>query len=356
MSLRQKNNGRIRVGLIFGGKSPEHEVSVLSAKGILQNIDSEKFSIIEIGIDKAGDFWTAEKLSDRLENGVVEVDGLAGARPAMAGVRPFDFFRDGKDIDVYFPILHGAGGEDGEIQGLIRSTNKKFVGADILASAICLDKGIFKSLLAATTIPQTAFKVLDFDKMRPELIKRIVSSAHDCLRFPIFVKPCNLGSSVGISKVSNTGQLSAAVDSAKKFDSRIVIEESVENAREIEVSVLGNGYADIRVSLPGEIVPGAEFYDYNDKYKNDKSRTIAPADLPADLVARIQEFARAAYDLVCCRGFARVDFLLNDKGHIFLNEINTLPGFTPISMYPKMWEASGLSFKNLVTKLIELAL
>jgi D-alanine-D-alanine ligase len=165
-----------------------------------------------------------------------------------------------------------------------------------------------------------------------------------------------LGSSVGITKVKSAGQLATAVDAARKFDSRVVIEESVENAREIEVAVLGNGYADIKVSLPGEIIPGAEFYDYDDKYKSAKSKTIAPAELSDELVQNIQRLAREAYDLVCCQGFARVDFLINERGQIFLNEINTLPGFTPISMYPKMWEASGLKYQDLITKLIMLAL
>ncbi|MFH0814590.1 MAG: D-alanine--D-alanine ligase family protein [Candidatus Falkowbacteria bacterium] len=342
---------KIIVGLIFGGKSPEHEVSIMSAKGIIDNIDRKKFAVVEIGIDKHGNFWTAENFLKQISQGVVDAVTVE-----QVGAKQFDFFVDGKNVDVFFPILHGAGGEDGEIQGLIRSVNKKFVGADILASAVCLDKGIFKSLLRAKNIPQTKFEILDFNKMSAEVINEQLSNVKNAFCFPIFVKPCNLGSSVGIVKVKDARQLGAAVEHARTFDNRIIIEESIEGAREIEVSVLGNKYDDTRVSLPGEIIPGAEFYDYDDKYKSDKSKTVAPADLSEEVILRIQKLARETYDLVCCHGFARVDFLVDPQGNIFLNEINTIPGFTQISMYPKMWEASGLKYQNLITKLIELAL
>ncbi|MBI5254768.1 D-alanine--D-alanine ligase A, partial [Candidatus Falkowbacteria bacterium] len=221
MKFMSQRNKKIVVGLIFGGKSPEHEVSIMSAKGIIENIDQEEFSVVEIGIDKQGAFWTVENFLSQISQGAVDKDIMK-----KVGAKPFDFFVDANNIDVFFPILHGAGGEDGEIQGLIRSAGKKFVGADILASAICLDKGILKLLLKAKNIPQTKFEILDFNKMSPKVVNEQLSSVKDAFRFPAFVKPCNLGSSVGIVKVKDAGQLDVAIETVKKFDSRIVIEES----------------------------------------------------------------------------------------------------------------------------------
>ncbi len=324
---------KIIVGIIYGGKSPEHEVSIVSAKGVIENINREKFSAVKIFIDKKGQFWLDNKNRKR-----------------------FDPFVDASKIDVFFPVLHGYGGEDGEIQGLLCSINKPFVGADILASGICLDKGIFKLILKAEGLPQTRFAVLDFTKTAKASMRIAIIEIKLKFRFPVFVKPCNLGSSVGIFKVKNKNRLAGFIDQAKKFDSRIVIEESVEKCREIEISVLGNNYKNTKVSLPGEIVSGAEFYDYDDKYNNCKAKTVAPAELGARQIKQIQQLAMRAYNLVCCEGLARVDFLINQKGKIYINEINTIPGFTPISMYPKMWEASGLDYKRLITTLILLAL
>ena len=324
---------KITVGIIYGGKSPEHEVSIISARGVINNIDQKKFGVIEIFIDKKGQFWLNNKNRKR-----------------------FDPFVDAGKIDVFFPILHGRGGEDGEIQGLLRSINKPFVGANILASGICLDKGIFKLILKAEGLPQTKFAILDFAKTTKANMRSSILEIKLKFRFPLFVKPCNLGSSVGIFKVKNKNKLAGFIDQAKKFDSRIVVEESVEKCREIEISVLGNNYKNTKVSSPGEIVSGAEFYDYDDKYNNCKAKTIAPAELEARQIKQIQQLAVKAYNLVCCEGLARVDFLINRNGKIYINEINTIPGFTPISMYPKMWEASGLDYKRLITMLILLAL
>ncbi|NQT49154.1 D-alanine--D-alanine ligase [Candidatus Kuenenbacteria bacterium] len=329
-----KINKKIKVGVVFGGKSPEHEVSIVSARGIIENIDKAIFGVVEIFIDKKGLFWFG--------NG--------------KNKKRFDPFKNSKDIDVFFPIIHGQSGEDGEIQGLFRTINKPFVGADILASSICLDKGIFKLILKAEGLSQVEFEILDYKKMPEKQIASLISKTRKEFSFPVFVKPCNSGSSVGIYKVKNKKDLSKYINLSRKFDFRIVVEESVELAREIEVAVIGNNYSNIEASLPGEIIAGAEFYDYNDKYKDGKAETVAPANISSAQRVQIQKLAVEVYSLTCCEGLARVDFFIDKKGKIFINEINTLPGFTPISMYPKMWQASGLNYKSLITKLIMLAL
>ncbi|HCC22997.1 TPA: D-alanine--D-alanine ligase [Candidatus Falkowbacteria bacterium] len=322
-----------KIGLIYGGKSPEHEVSIMSAKGILDNYDQDKFVIESIFIAKDGRFHPDETMSAN-----------------------YDFHSRSAEIDIYFPILHGAGGEDGEIQGLIRSVSKPFVGSDILGSAICLDKGVAKQLFAHNHIPQTEFVLLDFDRDNQAALNLKLTFVKEQFVFPVFVKAANLGSSVGVYKVSTPDRLAEKCYNAKEFCSRVVIEQGVTGGREIEVSVLSNTVTDIRCSLPGEIKAGAEFYDYDDKYKNNAAELIVPAELRPEQLKELDDLAKQVYLLATCRGFARVDFFITADGQILVNEINTIPGFTPISMYPKLWAASGLSYRDLISHLIHLGL
>ncbi|PIR93973.1 D-alanine--D-alanine ligase A [Candidatus Falkowbacteria bacterium CG10_big_fil_rev_8_21_14_0_10_39_11] len=323
---------KIRVGLIYGGKSPEHTVSTMSAQGILNNIDQDKFEVTGIFIAKDGNFYTDATQSNA-----------------------YDFFVGSKELDVYFPILHGAGGEDGEIQGLIKSVGKPFVGSDVLASAICLDKGITKQLFAHNNIPQTDFVLINFDCDDTSQLNAKLNQAKKQLIFPVFVKAANLGSSVGVYKVDTHDQLIEKCYNAKEYDSRVLIEQGIVDGREVEVSVLGNG-RDLQCSVVGEIKVGSDFYDYDDKYKNNQAELIVPADLTPQQIIEITDLAKKVFMLTTCSGFARVDFFISSAGKILVSEINTIPGFTPISMYPKLWAASGLPYRDLIGKLIELGL
>lgn len=312
------------VGVFYGGTSPEHDISKISAAGILNNIDRTKFNVIEIFIEKNGEIAT-------------DISSLKTT------------------IDIAMPILHGEGGEDGSIQGFFKTLKIPFVGSDIISSAICLDKGIFNELMHYNGLPQAKFEILDSYSANDSLINEKINKINKTFNFPLFVKPARTGSSVGVVKVKNSEDLKSAIKTAKQFDNKIIVEESIENCTEIEVAVLGNSIDNIEVSLPGKIIPGAEFYDYEDKYLNNKTIFEIPANLPNHQINKIQQLAKQAYLVANCIGLARVDFLVNETG-IYLNEINTMPGFTPTSMYPKLWEESGLTYKDLITKLISIAL
>lgn len=318
---------KLRVGVIYGGRSGEHEVSLMSARSIISALDPEKYDVIPLKISKTGK-W----------EGDIEI-------------KPDPSLNQG--LDVVFPVLHGTYGEDGTVQGLLDLANIPYVGAGVASSAVSMDKAMMRVLFAQAGLPLVPWDVVfnyEWEQSPNEVQVRIESR----LEYPLFVKPANLGSSVGISKVKTRQELGAAIELALKYDRKIVVEQGVVNAREIECSVLG--YHDPQVSVPGEIIPAHEFYDYEAKYHNDNSRLVIPAEITDEQARAIQEFACRAFQAVDCSGMGRVDFLLSEEGEIFVNEINTIPGFTNISMYPKLWEASGLPYNELVDRLIELAL
>jgi D-alanine-D-alanine ligase len=381
---------KLRVGILFGGRSGEHEVSLLSAASVLNAIDKNKFDIVPIGITKEGRWLTAGD-AELLLQGKGEAqshlragdpDATPGAavlatgqavvvppepqRPGGGGsLTPFQteaLSRRASDrainVDIIFPVLHGTFGEDGTIQGLFELADIAYVGAGVLGSAAGMDKDVMKSLFVAAGLPIVKHvTVLRSDwEAAPKKVQKLVESK---LKYPVFVKPANLGSSVGISKARERKELGPAMEEAAKFDRKIVIEEGVggkkHKAREIECSVLGNDKPD--ASVPGEIVPGKEFYDYTAKYLDEGSQLIIPAKLSKAETKKIQQLAIAAFKAVDCSGLSRVDFLMDPKNRkIYLNEINTMPGFTAISMYPKLWAASGLGYADLIEKLIKLGL
>ena len=380
---------KLRVGILFGGRSGEHEVSLLSAASVLNAIDKDKYEVVPIGITKDGRWLTAEHAENLLTGKLMlEPRHLRAGDPDMTqpaavlargeavvvppepvhrqtGLMPFQtdaaMMRRASDrainVDVIFPVLHGTFGEDGTIQGLLELADIPYVGAGVLGSAAGMDKDIMKSLFIAAKIPIVKHVTVlrSAWEKDPKKVERLVGR----LKYPVFVKPANLGSSVGISKAHNRRELGPAIEEAAKFDRKIVIEQGVggdkQKAREIECSVLGND--DAVASVPGEIVPIKEFYDYNAKYLDEGSKLIIPAKLTRAQTKKVQELAVKAFKAVDCSGLARVDFLMDPKtGKIFLNEINTMPGFTAISMYPKLWAASGLEYADLIDRLIQLGI
>jgi D-alanine-D-alanine ligase len=347
---------KLRVALLFGGKSAEHEISLLSARNIAKAMARNKYDVVAIGVDKQGR-WHLDEDARLLRDAAPAVVDFKGAKN-IAAVLPGDgatpVVRNSGSglgtIDVVFPVLHGPFGEDGTVQGLLKLANIPFVGAGVLGSAVGMDKDVMKRLLRDAKIPIAKFLV--FDRSDHSTIS--FSKVKKTLGLPFFVKPANLGSSVGISKVREKKQFADAVRLAFRYDNKIIIEEGI-HGREIECSVLGNEKP--IASLPGEIVVQHDFYSYDAKYLDDKgARLEIPARLPTKIVKEIQRTAVRAYRALCCEGMARVDFFLRPNGQVLVNEINTIPGFTKISMYPKMWEASGLSYPRLIDRLIGLAL
>ena len=387
---------KTRVGILFGGRSGEHEVSLLSAASVLDAIDKEKYDVVPIGITKEGRWVTAARAEQLLRSNGLHADQEArhlragdpdvtpGAAVLAKGesvvVPPVpvhsstgamtSFEPDGGaamarrwtdnviKVDVVFPVLHGTFGEDGTIQGLLELADIAYVGAGVLGSAAGMDKDIMKQLFRSAGLPMVKHvTVLRREwETAPKRVQGLVASR---LKYPVFVKPANLGSSVGISKAHDSKELPTAMNTAAEFDRKIVIEQGVggkkHKARELECSVLGND--EPIASLPGEIVPGKEFYDYAAKYLEEGSQLIIPAKLTKALTRQVQEMAIGAFRAVDCAGLARVDFLMDPQTKkIYVNEINTMPGFTAISMYPKLWAASGLSYPELIDRLIQLAL
>lgn len=387
---------KTRVGILFGGRSGEHEVSLLSAASVLDAIDKEKYEVVPIGITKEGRWVTAARAEQLLRSNHIHAahearhlragdpDVTPGAAVLAKGesvvVPPVpvhsstgamtSFEPDGGaamarrwtdnviKVDVVFPVLHGTFGEDGTIQGLLELADIAYVGAGVLGSAAGMDKDIMKQLFRSAGLPMVKHVTVLRREWEhdPKRVQRLVESR---LRFPVFVKPANLGSSVGISKAHDGSELPAAMNTAAEFDRKIVIEQGVggkkHKARELECSVLGND--EPIASLPGEIVPGKEFYDYAAKYLEEGSQLIIPAKLTKALTRQVQEMAVAAFRAVDCAGLARVDFLMDPQTKkIYVNEINTMPGFTAISMYPKLWAASGVSYPELIDRLVQLAL
>jgi D-alanine-D-alanine ligase len=342
---------------LFGGKSAEHEISLLSARNIVAAMDKSKYEIIAIGIDKDGRWFFDEgaRLLMDPKRTKVEFQDMKHAGAVLPGasetpmVRPATGSSIGS-VDVVFPVLHGPCGEDGTVQGLLKLANLPFVGAGVLGSSVGMDKDVMKRLLRDAGIPIPRFLVFDRASMKTLSFARVRRE----LGLPLFVKPANLGSSVGISKVSRPKDFSRAVKEAFRYDNKILLEENI-SGREIECAVLGNEYP--VASVPGEIITGHPFYSYDAKYIDDRgARLVIPAELPRSVAQRIRQLSVHSFKVLCCSGMARVDFFLRGQGEIFVNEINTIPGFTKISMYPKMWGASGLSYSRLIDRLIQLAL
>ncbi len=340
---------KIRVAILFGGKSAEHEVSLKSARNVAEAIDKDKYEVVLIGIDKAGHWLPPAKSSQLLKEISVPASGTSMAlAPGENGLMQSTEEPNAGSIDVVFPILHGPFGEDGTVQGLLRLANVPFVGAGVLGSAVGMDKDVMKRLLRDAGVPIGAFLTAT------ETTPVDFETAKTKLGLPLFIKPANLGSSVGVSKVETEEGFNTAVAEAFSFDTKILIEAFIKG-REIECSVLGNESP--IASLPGEVVVHSDFYSYESKYLDAEGSSIQiPADLPAELIKKVQETAVCAYKALCCEGMGRVDSFVTEDGQVIVNEINTIPGFTNISMYPKMWEASGVSYSELIDRLINLAL
>jgi D-alanine-D-alanine ligase len=337
---------KLHVAVLFGGRSGEHEVSLMSARSVLSVLDPARYSVTQIGITHEGKWLTGEDVIGAFERG--KVDGLD---PFLLSPDPTDI--RGR-IDVYFPVLHGTFGEDGTIQGLFELANVAYVGAGVTGSSVGMDKGVFKDVMVANHIPIVDTMLV----LRAEIEKdmnTVIERAEALSGYPLFTKPANLGSSVGVTKCSNRSDLQEGLMEAASFDRRVLIQKGIKNAREIEVSVLGND--EPVASVPGEVLPSREFYSYESKYVDGTSGLLIPASLPADVAEKICEYAVHAYKVIDCAGMARVDFFVErDTNRIYLNELNSIPGFTKISMYPKLWEASGLPYSQLVDRLIELAM
>ena len=346
---------KTRVGILFGGKSAEHEVSVRSARNVYDALDKDKFEPVLIGIATNGKWVLADaaKLldgrADATDRTVDSGEGVeAVMRPESRGMLVADAQNDSRAIDVVFPILHGTFGEDGTIQGLLKLADVPFVGPSVLGSAIGMDKDVTKRLLEQADINIAPYVVIrrgeDYDT------EEIV----DLLALPLFVKPANLGSSVGISKVSSIDKLQTAIDEAFQYDNKILVESAI-TGREIECAVLGN--ENPQASAIGEVIPTRDFYSYEAKYIDESgAKIVIPADVPERIVEKIQDIAVRVVKVLECEGMTRVDVFLTPDEKVIVNEVNTIPGFTSISMYPKMWEQSGLRYTDLITKLIDLAI
>lgn len=350
---------KTRVAILFGGKSAEHEVSLQSAKNIIEAIDKDKYEVVLIGIDKQGRWYLNEASNYLLNAGnpklialnksnrnIALVTGESGQQE-LVSVTDHNSFGP---VDVVFPVLHGTFGEDGTVQGLLKLADVPFVGAGVLGSAVGMDKDVMKRLLRDAGIPIPKFAVvrqherdeLNFEKISDELGR------------PMFVKPANLGSSVGIHKVKSASDFESAIEDAFQYDTKVVLEQAI-IGREIECSVLGND--DPIASLPGEVIPNHEFYSYEAKYIDEHGAQLEiPAQLPDDVIKKIQALAVDSFKALNCEGMARVDMFLDESKQLFMNEINTIPGFTKISMYPKLWEVSGIQYRELIDRLIQLAL
>jgi D-alanine-D-alanine ligase len=360
-----QNRRSYRVGVLFGGRSGEHEVSLNSARNVIDALAKAGHTVVPLGITPQGHWLTTD-------NPLARLTGKVESTPTTAIIvnGANDHQRNGDDswallphaeadaplpsIDIIFPVLHGTYGEDGTVQGLLEMANLPYVGCGVLASAVAMDKAVAKQLFAQAGLRQAAYEVV-LRRQWQTNPAGVMATLEAALPYPIFVKPANLGSSVGVSKVHDRNELAPALDLACRYDRKLVIEQGVPNAREIEVSVLGND--EPLVSTVGEIVPGNEFYDYAAKYLSEVSKLIIPAPISAALAAQVQTMALAAFRAVDGAGLARVDFLLDNESQIlYLNEINTMPGFTRHSMYPKLWEASGIPYPELVDRLLTLAL
>ncbi len=350
---------KLRVAVIFGGRSGEHEVSLMSARSVLSVLDANKYDVVQIGVTRDGAWLTGNDALEKFENN--KKDGLlpvvVSPDPSEKGIYVLEGFsglRKWSDVDVFFPVLHGTFGEDGTIQGLFELADVAYVSAGVVGSALGMDKGVFKDVMIANNIPVVDTLVILRNEIQKDIMA-VIEEAEKISDYPLFTKPANLGSSVGVTKCNSRSDLQEGLMEAASFDRRVLIQKGVTNAREIEVSVLGND--DPVASICGEVLPSREFYSYESKYVDGTSGLIIPAQLPDEIANQIREYAVRAYKVIDGAGMARVDFFVEkDTNRIYLNELNTIPGFTKISMYPKLWEASGLPYTGLVDRLIELAL
>lgn len=340
---------RIRLVVLFGGQSAEHEVSLVTARHVLAATDAGKYDIRPLAITKSGEWVQADDAARALAAGPESLPEALPTTGTEVEPQPALTPEHGERV-VVFPLLHGPLGEDGTVQGLLELADVAYVGCGVLASAVAMDKARAKQLCAAVGLPQPAWRALHERDIDDALLDELIAD----LGLPLFVKPANMGSSVGVSRATSRDELAGALDAAARFDEWLVVEEAVEG-REIEVAVMGN--LDPRSALPGEVVPGADFYDYEDKYRDGRAKLMIPAPLSSEQVAEVQALAVRAFQAIGCEGMARVDFFLEEGGRGFLlNEVNTIPGFTPISMYPKMWEASGVPYPQLIDELVALAI
>ncbi len=368
------NKARINLGILFGGRSCEHEVSVTSAKSILQALRRDQYQVHLIGIDKSGHWHLGSDIETLAATGCVEKIQADAGSPATVSIslhnrgnlirladsaistsaRRVMPVAEVPAVDVVFPVLHGTFGEDGTLQGVLEMAGLPYVGCGVTASALAMDKALAKKIFESASIPQAPYMVITLFQWQNGQ-HRVTDQIASRLGYAVFVKPANLGSSVGVSKARDTPALVRAIEHAFEFDNKIIVEQAMENCYEVECAILGNHAP--RASLVGEIIPGAEFYNYETKYIDDKSRTRVPAPLDQRTTARVQALSIAAFKAIDGRGLARVDFFVErDTNAVILNEINTLPGFTPISMYPQLWAASGIPYPELIDKLIELAI
>jgi len=352
---------KLRVGIIFGGRSGEHEISLLSARSVLSALDAHKYAVTQIGITHQGVWLVGENVLDAF-NQDQKKDLLPAAllpiptRNDLYAIRPTQYgeiIELISTLDVVFPVLHGTFGEDGTIQGLFEMADLAYVGAGVVGSSVGMDKGIFKDVMLSNGIPVLEYAVV----LRREIendMGAVIAKAEALYPYQLFVKPANLGSSVGVSKCRNRSDLYEGLMDAARYDRRVLVERGV-NAREIEVSVLGND--DPQASVVGEIIPSRDFYSYEAKYLDDRSELLIPAPISEELSQRVKSLAVQSFKAIDCAGLARVDFLLDkDTNELYLNELNTIPGFTRISMYPKLWNAAGVTYPALVDRLIDLAL
>ncbi len=353
---------KLRVAVLFGGRSGEHDVSLMSARSVLAALDAERYEVIQIGITLDGDWLTGANTLEAFSQGDIGKLNrvVLPGEPSHSALYELRITDHGgtieklSDIDVFFPVLHGPFGEDGTMQGLLELADVAYVGAGVVGSSVGMDKGVFKDVMRANDIPiVNSLLVLRSEIERD--INAVIEKTEKMGEYPFFAKPANLGSSVGISKCTSRSDLAEGLMEASRYDRRIIIERGAGNAREIEVSVLGN--EEPQTSVCGEVLPSREFYSYEAKYIDGTSGLMIPAQIPADVSDKVREYAVRAYKAIDCAGMARADFFVEkDTNKIFLNELNTLPGFTSISMYPKLWQASGLTYPQLVDRLIELAL
>lgn len=352
--------GKIKVGVVFGGRSGEHEISLQSATSVINAIDRGKFEVVPIGITREGKWLlTGDPMRQLMGSSNGKANLLSTERPwagrgVVAAFSSLPGAATPLHLDVVFPVIHGTNGEDGTLQGLLELADIPYVGAGVLGSAVGMDKVVMKHVFRSHRIPVPDYLLVlrsGWEARR----KRVLDSIERRFGYPCFVKPANLGSSVGISKAHSREELAEAVDTAAVYDRRIIVEEAVEGARELECAVLGNDEPD--ASAVGEILPCNEFYDYDAKYVKDGTTLVIPADIPVETEAKVRRLAVRAFKAVDCAGLGRVDFFLRNRdGKVFVNEINTIPGFTSISMYPKLWEYSGVTYPTLIERLIELAL
>jgi D-alanine-D-alanine ligase len=346
--------GKIKLGVIFGGTSSEHEVSIVSGTSVIKNLNKEKYEIYPIYINKNGEWfkYTYQNQEFRVGDEIIGKEKIDNICEYL------------KKLDIVFPVLHGLGGEDGTIQGLLELLKIPYVGTRVLGSSICMDKAYTKLIFEKAEIPQAEYVYIrknvddyifiekDFTEEKCDIYE-LIQKITEKIEFPMFIKPSNSGSSVGINRANNALELAKAIEYASNYDNKILIEEKI-NGREIECAVLGN--EEVEASCLGEILAAEEFYTFSAKYQNQESKTVMPANLPENLSDEVRKLAKKAYKAADCKGLSRVDFFVDDKNNkIYINEINTMPGFTQISMYPKLWEKSGIKYTELLDKLISLA-